>query len=95
MKERIYKKFLNEYNIFIEELKNQSIEKIISSAYEIVFKNAIVACIDTFDQKQLEKINKYKISLNQLYRDWMKSDGSESVYYSINYIHEEKSLESR
>lgn len=101
MKEKVYKKLLKEYNAFVEEIKKQSKEKIIGSAYEIVFKEAILACIDTLDQKQLEKINKYKISLNQLYRDWMKSDGSsfddlwESVYYSIDYIHEQKSLESR
>lgn len=101
MKEKVYKKFFKEYNAFIEEIKNQSKEKIISSAYEIVFKEAVMDCIDTLDQEQLKKINKYKISLNQLYRDWMKSDGSsfddlrESVYYSIDYIHEQKSLESR
>ncbi len=85
-KSEIYKRALNEYNTFIEELKDLSKEEIIEKAYEIVIKEEILLLLkveDDFNDIELQYLENFEYPLYGIYIEWLDND-----YSTIDFIRE-------
>lgn len=78
IREELYEKMFNNYNRYIENLKNSSVENILDSAYEKVMReNILEEFAPEFKHYDIEKIkalNTYENPLDKLYKEWFKSD---------------------
>ena len=74
----LYEKMQQEYNSFIEELKQMSPEQVIEHAYEKVFKEEILTECDVTDlePQQAKALYLEKYPLDRVYRDWLDNDCS-------------------
>lgn len=79
IREELYRKMENEYDSFIENLKQLSTEQIIDSSYERVVKEEIVLMFypeyEKYDINYIKILNKSKRPLEELYQGWMEFDG--------------------
>ena len=75
---KLYEKMQNEYNDFIEEMKNNEPQFIVNNAYQIVIKEELVAMFypesEQYDIDEIKALNKTKNPLEELYQGWMDSD---------------------
>lgn len=74
--EMLYEKVENEYNAFIERLKQMPPDKIIDHAYEKIFKEDLMV---TLEEKKLsyneaKAMLSLKYPLDELYQEWMRTD---------------------
>lgn len=77
--EKLHDKLNKEYELFIDNLKTLSPEKIIKSAYEIVAKEDILSIFEfgnALDFKQARALNSMKKPLDYLYYEWLDTDFS-------------------
>lgn len=88
LKQRVQEKITNEYNNFINELKNERPDAIIERAYEKVCKEEMVYIFEKKDLSATEyrALLKCKDILNDCYSDWLGSDGNlnEMLEYTID-----------
>lgn len=78
IRKKLYEKMQNEYNDFIEEMKNNEPQFIVNNAYQIVIKEELVAMFypesEQYDIDEIKALNKAKNPLEELYQGWMDSD---------------------
>lgn len=78
IRKKLYEKMQNEYNDFIEEMKNNEPQFIVNNAYQIVIKEELVAMFypesKQYDIDEIKALNKTKNPLEELYQGWMDSD---------------------
>ena len=78
IRKKLYEKMQNEYNDFIEEMKNNEPQFIVNNAYQIVIKEELVAMFypesEQYDIDEIKALNKTKNPLEELYQGWMDSD---------------------
>ena len=78
IRKKLYEKMHNEYNDFIEEMKNNEPQFIVNNAYQIVIKEELVAMFypesEQYDIDEIKALNKTKNPLEELYQGWMDSD---------------------
>lgn len=76
LNEMLNDKVQDEYNTFIEKLKELPSEKIIEHSYEKVFKEdlAIALLEKTLSPDQVKAMLSLKFPLDELYQEWMKTD---------------------
>lgn len=88
LKQRVQEKITNEYNDFINELKNERPDVIIERAYEKVCKEEMVYAFEKKDLSATEcrALLKCPNVLNDCYSDWLNSDGNfnEMLEYTID-----------
>ncbi|MEI3402420.1 MAG: DUF3848 domain-containing protein [Clostridia bacterium] len=90
VREELYSKMEKEYNLFIENLKQLSPEKIMDNAYEKVMKEELVSMFypeyEKYDISDIKALNKCEKPLEELYQGWMDFDGGihELLEYSID-----------
>ena len=74
----LHEKMKQEYNEFIEALKQMSPEQIIEHAYEKVFKEEFLnECeMTVLEQQEAKALYLQKYPLDRIYQDWLKSDVS-------------------
>lgn len=88
LKQRVQEKLTNEYNDFINELKNERPQVILERAYEKVCKEEMLYAFEkkTLDVKECKALLKCPNILNDCYDEWLKSDGNfnEMLDYSID-----------
>ena len=76
--EKLYKKMELEYNDFILDLKKQSKEKILDSAYEKIFKEEMLSLLipdnREYSEEEIQVLSKIKKPLDFLYREWLDLD---------------------
>lgn len=86
----LYNKIQNEYNNFIENLKQQTPIVILDKAYEKVMKEETVYMfypdLNKFTIEQIKALNKTKAPLDELYQGWMRSDVNLNELYEDNII---------
>jgi hypothetical protein len=106
IREEVYNNLQKEYDDFIENLKSQTPDEIISHSYEKVIKEELISMFypesDKFDINDIRALRKNKNSLEELYQGWMDADGGihqileDSVNDTIDFIkknQKEKSME--
>ena len=78
IRKKLYEKMQNEYNDFIEEMKNNEPQFIVNNAYQIVIKEELAAMFypesEQYDIDGIKALNKTKNPLEELYQGWMDSD---------------------
>lgn len=78
IRKKLYEKMQNEYNDFIEEMKNNEPQFIVNNAYQIVIKEELVAMFypesEQYVIDEIKALNKTKNPLEELYQGWMDSD---------------------
>lgn len=78
IRKKLYEKMQKEYNVFIEEMKNNEPQFIVNNAYQIVIKEELVAMFypesEQYDIDEIKSLNKTKNPLEELYQGWMDSD---------------------
>lgn len=76
--ELLYEKMKQEYDAFIEELKQMSPEEVIEHAYEKVFKEEILIECEATDltPHEAKALYREKYPLDRVYQDWRDSDAS-------------------
>ncbi|MBQ9854015.1 MAG: DUF3848 domain-containing protein [Bacilli bacterium] len=78
IRKKLYEKMQNEYNDFIEEMKNNEPQFIVNNAYQIVIKEELVSMFypesEQYDIDEIKALNKTKNPLEELYQGWMDSD---------------------
>ena len=99
----LYNKIQNEYNNFIENLKQQTPTVILDKAYEKVMKEETVYMFypesEKFTIEQIKALNKTRAPLDELYQGWMRSDVNlnelyeDNVYDTLDNIVEEQRKE--
>lgn len=100
IRQSVYERMQQEYSDFIENLKQQSPEKIMDSAYEKVMKEEILSdfCpeFEHYDMEQIKALNKQKEPLEELYQGWMDCDSGihtvleDSTYDTLEYLVQEE-----
>ena len=101
IRKKLYEKMQNEYNDFIEEMKNNEPQFIVNNAYQIVIKEELVSMFypesEQYDIDEIKALNKTKNPLEELYQGWMDSDaGIHSVLEdNVSDIIEEIQKEQR
>lgn len=100
IRKKLYEKMQNEYNDFIEEMKNNEPQFIVNNAYQIVIKEELVAMFypesEQYDIDEIKALNKTKNPLEELYQGWMDSDAGihsvleENVSDTIEEIQKEQ-----
>lgn len=73
---KLYDKMSTELDNFISELKNQSPDLIIESAYELVIKEDILSIFEYTDYSQNEAKALFELPypLDAIYQAWLKND---------------------
>lgn len=73
---KLYDKMSTELENFISELKNQSPDLIIESAYELVIKEDILSIFEYTDYTQNEAKALFELPypLDAIYQAWLKND---------------------
>lgn len=81
---KLYDKMSTELENFISELKNQSPDMIIESAYELVIKKSILSIFKctNFTHEEAKALFELPNSLDTLYQAWLKTDLSYMSPYS-------------
>lgn len=78
IRENLYNRMQQEYNDFIDNLKQQPPEKIIEAAYQKVIKEEILGYFypeyECYDINQIKALSKTKEPLEELYQGWMDCD---------------------
>ena len=73
----LYEKVQAEYDDFIAEMKCQSADKIIESAYQIVIKDEITVfcrdCSPKLNDRQFEALLSSKNALYEIFEQWCKN----------------------
>ena len=85
---KVLDKIKNEYDKYINFLKSKNADFIIENAYEIVFKKQIVSEVEhrEFSSDEIRALNKHNGILDELYSEWLKTDGEdrECLNFAIN-----------
>lgn len=88
VREQLYNKLNEEYNQFINYLKEQIPDKILDKAYEKVMKEETLAMFypdsNKFDIEQIKALIKTEAPLDELYQGWMRSDVNLNELYEDN-----------
>jgi len=73
---KLYDKMSTELENFISELKNQSPDLIIESAYELVMKEDVLSIFEYTDYSQNEAKALFELPypLDAIYQAWLKND---------------------
>jgi hypothetical protein len=77
--EQLYNKLSAEFDAYVESLKVLPPEKIISSAYEKVFKEDLLMCFedsDNLNDREVAALLALDEPLDELYRNWLDTDVS-------------------
>lgn len=86
---RVAEKMTNEYNDYIEKLKNEKPEVIIEKAYEKVCKEEIIYLFEKKDLsvQECKALLKCPNILEECYDEWLKCDGNftEILEYSVDW----------
>ena len=100
IRQELYDKMQNEYNEYLNELKNSDAQNIINNAYQITMKEEIVSFfypeLEKYDIEDIRALNKTKNPLEELYQGWMDSDAGihsvleDSVDYTIEDLKKEQ-----
>lgn len=74
----LYEKMQAEYTDFLNRLKEMPIEKVIEHAYEKVFKEDLVSCIEcgNLEPNEAKALYLQKYPLDYCYREWLDNDCS-------------------
>ncbi len=96
IRENLYNKMQQEYNDFIDNLKQQPPEKIIEGAYQKVIKEEILGDFypeyKHYDIDKIKALGKTKEPLEELYQGWMNCDAGihqvleDSIYDTLDEI---------
>lgn len=90
IREQLYNKLKEEYDNFINYLKEQTPDKILDKAYEKVMKeetyNMFYPDSNKFDIEQIKTLIKTEAPLDELYQGWMRSDVNLNELYEDNII---------
>lgn len=103
LRQRVQEKLTNEYNDFINELKNERPNVILERAYEKVCKEEMLYAFEkkSLDINECKALLKYSNVLDDCYSEWLKSDGNfnelleYSVDNSIEHITEDFKMEQK
>ena len=100
IRENLYNKMQQEYNDFIENLKQQPPEKIIEGAYQKVIKEEILGDFypeyEHYDIDKIKALGKTKEPLEELYQGWMDCDAGihqvleDSIYDTLDEIEKDQ-----
>ena len=78
IREELYNKMSNDFNNYIDNLKNSSIENILDNAYEKTMRENILEEFTPefkhYDIEKVKALNTYENPLDKLYKEWFKSD---------------------
>lgn len=87
--EMLYGKMRGEYLTFLEELETKEPKEIIACAYEKVFKEDILMCIEenNLPYEKAKALLRESAPLDSCYRAWIKSDCSymEDLWETIEH----------
>lgn len=74
--EMLYEKVENEYNAYIERLKQMPPDKIIDHAYEKIFKEDLMIALHekNLSYSEAKAMFSLKYPLDELYQEWMRTD---------------------
>jgi len=74
--EILYEKVEDEYNAFIERLKQLPPDKIIDHAYEKIFKEYLMVALEEkkLSYNEAKAMLSLKYPLDELYQEWMHTD---------------------
>jgi len=74
--EILYEKVEDEYNAFIERLKQLPPDKIIDHAYEKIFKEDLMVALEEkkLSYNEAKAMLSLKYPLDELYQEWMHTD---------------------
>lgn len=96
IREDLYNKMQQDYNTFIENVKQKTPDKILDMAYEKVMKENILEEFTPdfkhYNMKQIKALNTCKNPLNKLYNEWFKGDNGvhnlleDSIYDTLQDI---------
>jgi hypothetical protein len=78
-REELYSKLSAEYEAFIENLKSLPPQEIIEAAYEKVFKEEILSCLEygvNLSNREISALLTLDNPLDGLYRNWLHTDVS-------------------
>lgn len=101
IRKELFAKMSNDYNTYIENLKNSSIDNILDNAYEKVMKENILSEFtpefEHYNMEQIKALNSCKEPLNKLYKKWFKEDNGvhnlleDSIFDTLqNIVKEQK-----
>ena len=74
----LYEKLDNEYNSFVDSLRNKTPDEIIECSYEKIMKEELKEMFypgNNYEISELKALYKLKNPLEELYQGWMKFDG--------------------
>jgi len=78
--DRVYEKLSAEYDQFIDSMKQMPFDKLITHAYEKVFKEEILTCFEcgsmNLTPKEAKALLAKKEPLDYLYKNWLDTDCS-------------------
>lgn len=105
IRENLYDKMQQEYNNFIENLKQQPPEKIVDSAYQKVIKEELLGYFypeyEHYDIDKIKALSKTKEPLEELYQGWMDCDAGihqvleDSIYDTLDEIQTEQKQKNK
>ena len=79
---KLYAKLSKEYNDYLDSLKKMPVEDAIQHAYETVFKEEILICVQNggFSYPHICALLSLESPLDELYSRWLKKDCSQMDY---------------
>lgn len=100
IRENLFNKMQQEYDDFINNLKQQTPQKIIEGAYQKVIKEEILGDFypeyKHYDIDKIKALGKTKAPLEELYQGWMKCDAGihqaleDNIYDTLDDIEKEQ-----
>lgn len=80
LREQLYDKAEQEFNEFVDKLKQRSPDEILNSAYEKIMKEDILTCLhpegESISDERVKALAKLEHPLSACYYEWMKTDYS-------------------
>lgn len=105
IRNNLYSKMQQDYNTFIENLKQQTPDKILDTAYEKVMKDNILEEFTPdfkhYNMEQIKALNTCKNPLNKLYKECFKADNGvhnlleDSIYDTLQDIVKEQKQKNK
>lgn len=105
IRQQVYEKMEQEYNIFLENLKQKSPEEIVNGAYEKVIKEELVAMFcpesEQYDISKIRALNKTNKPLEELYQGWMDCDAGihqvleDNIYDTLDDLVQEQKQKNK
>lgn len=77
-KDKLIEKIHKEQEEYLENLKKQSVEKVIAKSYETCYREELVIILESsdIDDEDAEVLLKMPDTLNELYDEWLSADCS-------------------